>query len=504
MNPTSIQSVARFSLSALTIGILTACGGGGGSDGLDIADGGIRGTGSSVGPVSGFGSVFVNGVRFDTDDIPNRAVNSDDGIGFESELDEGMILRVDGEWRDDGTGEAASVEYDDTLRGEIVVTQPWDIATKTATVSMYGLIVHVDKQTVVKGKQVTELADDDFARISAWRLPNGEFRASLVRVRDDAASEVFDPENEIELEGEIANLNRDLCTFEIGNISVECDSDGDTNFDGIDISDLADGTYIQVEGNFNDNVLFAREIREDDLRRYRRGDDDDIEFAGPVSRAFDSGDRTFEINGLVVRVTSETEFDDGLSEDDLVPDLLIQVEGEFLSDGTVEADEIELREGESEVEGRIAANSVNTTDQTFRIGGVLVQVTPLTAVIGDDDPSISFQQLGGPEEVEVSGIERVTADGNVYLEAFKIEVDDDVADDQFELVGGLRRMDNNGIDVLGVSIRFGLDTEFDTSQSELQSLADQGEIPLVEVSYQQNSNGILFVDEIELEEDDDD
>ena len=65
-------------------GAISACGGAGG--GLDVADGGIRGTGSSVGPVSGFGSVFVNGVEFSTDDIPNREVESNDGITAEGLL----------------------------------------------------------------------------------------------------------------------------------------------------------------------------------------------------------------------------------------------------------------------------------------------------------------------------------------------------------------------------------------------------------------------------------
>ena len=501
MKPKSIQSATRFTLGALSIGILAACGGGGG-DSLGIADGGIRGTGSSVGPVSGFGSVFVNGVRFDTGDL-NGQVQSDDGITAESELDEGMILRVDGEWRDDGTGTANSVEYDDTLRGEIVVTQPWDLATKTATLSIYGLVVHIDNQTVVQGKQVTDLANGDFVRVSAWRLPNGEFRASLLRVRDDSAAVEFDSDNEIEVEGKVRNFDPDLCTFEIGNITVKCYAN-DTDFDGIELSELTDGPFIEVEGEINGSVLSAWEIKEDDLRRYRRGDEDDIEFAGPVSRAFDSDNRTFEINGLVVRVTNETEFDDGLSESDLVPSLLIQVEGEFLSDGTIEADDIEQREGESEVEGRIATNSVNSNDQTFRIGGVLVQITPLTTLISEEDVSISFQQLGGPEEVEVSGIERVDANGVVYLEAFKVEVDDEVSDGEFELVGRLRSADSNGIDVLGVSMRFGIDTEFDISVEELRTLLESGENPLVEVEYRQNTSGILFVDEIELEEDDDD
>lgn len=503
MKPKSIRLATRFSLSALALGVLAACGGGGSGDGIGVADGGIRGTGSSVGPVSGFGSVIVNGVRFNTEDLNGR-VQSDDGIRMESELDEGMILRVDGAWQDDGQGTADRVEYDDTLRGEVGVTQSWNPATKSAKLNMYGLVVHIDNQTVVKGKKVTELDDGDFARVSAWRLPNGEFRASFLRVRSESSADTFDQENEIELEGKVRNFKEDLQTFEIGNITVRFDPDS-TRFDGIDISSLEDESFVEVEGSFNGDLLLAREIAEDDLRRYRRGDDDDIEFAGPVSSAINPETRIFEINGLFIRVTDDTEFDDGLTEDDLVPDLLIQIEGEFLDDGTIEAEEIELREGESEVKGRIAANEVFPDTQTFRIGGVLVQVTPQTTIIGDDDVRLEFAELGGPEEVEVSGIERNAAEGDVVLEAFKVEVDDDPADEDFELVGRLRGIQGNALEVLGVRIEtITGTTDFDdTTFDNLLERVDRGERPLIEVEYINTSSGFR-AEKVELEEDDDD
>lgn len=504
MKPKSIQSATRLILGALSLGTLAACGGagGGGGGGIDVADGGIRGTGSSVGPVSGFGSVIVNGVRFDTDDI-DRAVQSNDGIDLETELDEGMILRVDGEWRDDGSGTASRVEYDDTLRGEIVVTDAWNTGTRTAEFTVYGLVVNIDSQTVIKGKKVAELQSGDFVRVSGWRLPSGEFRASLVRVRDDAHSEVFDPENEVELEGRIREIHEELCTFGIGDITVECDFNN-TVFEGIDIDDLSAGDFVEVEGDINGNVLYASQISRDDLRRYNRGDGDDVEFAGPVSAAIDPDSRIFEINGLFVRVTDHTDFEDGLTESDLIPDLLIQVEGEFLDDGTVEAEEIEIREGDSEVEGRVSVNSVSPSEQTFVIGGVLVKVSSQTAIVGDDERDIDLIELGGPEEVEVSGIERPDGNGGFLLEAFKVEVDDESADGEFELVGRLRGINANSIDVFGVNIRFDDETEFDdTTRNQLQDIVSSGERPLIEVEYIELESEVFYADKIELEEDDD-
>ena len=222
-----------------------------------------------------------------------------------------------------------------------------------------------------------------------------------------------------------------------------------------------------------------------------------------MSASFNETENTFDINGQTVRVTGQTEFDDGLSAGDLEPDLLIQVEGSFLADGSVEADEISLREGDSEVEGRVTANEVDSGNQTFRIGGVLIQVTALTAIVSENDRDLELSQIGGPEEVEVSGIERVTADGNVYLEALKVEIDDELADGGFELVGRLQEIGVDSLRVLGVDIRINGDTEFDdTSREDLESRLEGGQ-PLIEVEYIEPDGGEFLANEIELEEGDD-
>ncbi|MCB1638813.1 MAG: hypothetical protein KDI15_08200, partial [Thiothrix sp.] len=47
--------------ASLTALLLAACGDGGGN----LAEGGITGSGISVGPITGFGSIWVGGVHFD-------------------------------------------------------------------------------------------------------------------------------------------------------------------------------------------------------------------------------------------------------------------------------------------------------------------------------------------------------------------------------------------------------------------------------------------------------
>lgn len=214
------------------------------------------------------------------------------------------------------------------------------------------------------------------------------------------------------------------------------------------------------------------------------------------------------MSNLVVRVTEETEFDDGLTVADLKQGILIQVEGEFADDGTVVAEEIELRESNAEVEGAVTNASVNLAESTLEVGGVRILVTPLTIITDDnDDARIKLENLVGFYEVEVEGIEREDENGDVFLEAVKIEREElEIGeDDQFQLTGRLRGMNQFSIEVLGVSIALGIDTEFDDiSRGDLQDRVDNQEQPVVEVEYDRRTNGTFRADEIELEEDDDD
>ncbi|WP_373001779.1 DUF5666 domain-containing protein, partial [Marinobacter sp.] len=466
-----------------------------GDGGLDVAEGGIRGTGSSVGPVSGFGSVFVNGVEFATD----RTVLGDDGIDQESRLVVGMILRVDGKWRDTGLGDADTVEYDDTLRGEVQILAPWDPISKAATVEILGQTVRIDSQTVVKGTLVENLANGEFVRMSGWRLPNGEFRASYIGLRTQSNSDDFDEFNEVELEGVISNLT--ATDFQIGSQLVNYSG---ATPDGLDLADLEDGDAVEVEGSLSGSTLMAQEIRPDDTRRYLPGTDDDIEFVGPVSSAYSQSTGTFTVNGITVRVTADTEFDGLSGPSDLLQRLLVQVEGEFEPDGSVTAQEIELRETDSEIQGG-PAQEIDPALRQFRVGGVLVQVSPLTIITDDDDDvRLSLNDLALPRELEIEGIERAGNHGSIYLEALKIEREDDLPDGEFELTGRISEMVNDRIRVLGVDLYISQDTEFDDiSRSELQGLVDNNQRPRVEVEYELIGTRYV-IDEIELEEDDDD
>ncbi len=417
--------------------------------------------------------MFVNGVEFSTDDIPNREVESNDGITAESLLSEGMILRVEGEWRDDGTGTAEKLSYDDTLRGPVgQVTADPSGAGEFVTLSVMGQSVRVDRQTVVRGTTYATLLGEpqitDHVRVSAWRQADGSYRAGYVGV--------INPDlTDIELEGSVLTVDTNLNEFTIGTITVQYDENNVSFGSGLTETDLQIGAALEVEGELNGTTLVATTIDRDDARRFSRSSDDDIEFTAVIDATLD----------------------------ELTEGLLIQVEGQFLSDTVVEAEEIELRDGNAKVKGVVSTS----TDNVFFIGGVEVRVSSTTVFTVEDGSGTSLQSLPiGTTTVEVEGIEKEQG-VDVFIEALKVEVDDEVADfddlNLFELEGSLSNITPSTITVLGVLIDAGPGAYDSNPQSEIIDRFDDGEILILEVEYSKNGNDFI-ADEIDLEENDDD
>ncbi|MGD8913904.1 MAG: hypothetical protein PVJ68_14345, partial [Candidatus Thiodiazotropha sp.] len=89
MNKLLIKVLVSIAIGVSVIG-LYSCGGSGNTPTLN---GGIGGTGITQGRVTGFGSVFVNGTEFNTDDA-SFTVN--DLAATESDLAVGMVVRISG------------------------------------------------------------------------------------------------------------------------------------------------------------------------------------------------------------------------------------------------------------------------------------------------------------------------------------------------------------------------------------------------------------------------
>ena len=105
---------ALIAVCAGIVGLFAGCGG-------DMTAG-IQGSGrtggvAAVGPITGFGSIFVDGVEYSTS---GAQISVDDQAGTESQLRVGQVVTVKGTVNADGiTGTAATVSFASDLRGPV-------------------------------------------------------------------------------------------------------------------------------------------------------------------------------------------------------------------------------------------------------------------------------------------------------------------------------------------------------------------------------------------------
>ena len=151
----AIHRLRNSILIALLVIGMAACGGG-----TQLAGGGIGGTGISQGPITGFGSIFVNGVEFNT----NNATIIKDGTSIgplsTSDLKKylmvGMIVTVNGDIANSISGIANTVSYAKELQGPITAITPPNALT------VLGQSVIVDNLTKI---EITGVADRAIAGI---------------------------------------------------------------------------------------------------------------------------------------------------------------------------------------------------------------------------------------------------------------------------------------------------------------------------------------------------
>ncbi len=158
---------------------IVSCGGGAG-EGL-LAGGGIGGTGiTSVGPITALGSIFVNGIEFQT---TNATVTINGVASDDKELQVGMVVKVEGTVNADGkTGKADMVIFDHNAAGPIN-----SIDLGKSTLEVMGQTVVVDAQTIIAGLPgntpgLADLATNDLVEISGLADADGTINATTMSV----------------------------------------------------------------------------------------------------------------------------------------------------------------------------------------------------------------------------------------------------------------------------------------------------------------------------------
>lgn len=171
-------------LALISLAVLTACGGGGGGSTAAAPGTGITAatsTGSVLysGPVTGIGSIVLNGVRFET--IGAKVSDSDDPYGAASYADQiklGMTVSVEGSADEaQGSGSAGTIRLDGGIRGQVSA-----IDTGANILIVSGQSIKVDaKTTVFQGTTgLSGLSTASWVEVYGLSQSDGTFLATRV------------------------------------------------------------------------------------------------------------------------------------------------------------------------------------------------------------------------------------------------------------------------------------------------------------------------------------
>ncbi len=147
---------------------LIACGGSGGDDGV-IDSTPPATTGVSSGTITGFGSVFVNGIKFNTDNA--SIFRGDDQLNVVRDLQIGMLVRVEGDLQN---SIASSVSFDEDVKG------PADGPATGNTLSVMGQTIITDPATIFNNTSLSTITAGDILEISGLRNADDDLVASFI------------------------------------------------------------------------------------------------------------------------------------------------------------------------------------------------------------------------------------------------------------------------------------------------------------------------------------
>ncbi len=236
------QLVIKIRMILLLI-FLSACN----SSSLQVSDG-LGGTGITMGRVTAFGSVYVNGIEFNTD----NATFMRNGISFENQDDfsTGEIVKITG-IRDENrkTGTATEVIFSNVLEGTVTT-----IASGNR-IEILAQKVSIDKLTIFHGFELlSDLTLNNRVEVSGFVTKTGIIATSIKLISEQLVTGA-----NLKLEGYISHLNLSAQTFKLNQLNIDYSL---AQFKEITLAELKDGLYliINTQQEIQNNILQASSI----------------------------------------------------------------------------------------------------------------------------------------------------------------------------------------------------------------------------------------------------
>ena len=436
------------------VGLLGGCGSGGGSS--SPATGSASGSAASSGTITGFGSVFVNGKKFEANGVE---VRRDDGTTERCDISladpcglrRGMTVSVTGSFN--GNEHIAdSVQQKDAVEGLVQ-----SVAADGLSLVVMGQLVLVDSATIFDNN-VTPVAGDN-VEVNGHIRPNGVIQATFIERKLIGVTP--------EVRGFISSHSAGAATFQIGNLTV--------NYAGAIISDMPSPSgsnwndrFVEVKGtNFNSatTTLTATKV-EPENQGVQEADEFEVE--GFVTQIDVDGSGDFLIGNTRVHTTANTEFRGGTI-DEIVVGGKLSAEGR-LANGILTAKHVKFH-ASVKLEGNVA--SIDPVAKTFTITG-------LPGVTVAVNSQTEFKANGGNTITDLNDLsvgEHVRVRGRVGSSNFVIatRVEQKSGDVDVDLQGPVQTVANPNLTILGVTV--------DTSGIDNDNFEGINDLPLGRVDF---------------------
>lgn len=404
--------IARL-LAAGLVTTLAACGGGGGGSSAGVGTGG---TGAfAVGTISGFGSVIVNGVRYD--DSRATVVDDDDNSSSSSSLAVGQVVEIRGSVNDDGvTGTASTIAYYSALKGPVTA-----VNLGAGTVTVFGQVVNVTATTLFEDVSgLSGLAVGNVVEV--YGLPDASGAITATRIEREATT-IAGFSGDFRIRGLVSGLTPTSPgqRFTVGTVIVQ--TDNNTQIDGT----IVDGAFVKLRLDktaIAANTYTAKRVKVKN-RVYESGVTK-AEVEGLISD-FTSSSAPFKVNGYPVQLGTTVSYEHG-TVGNLTDGARIEAKG-VVTNGVLIASKVEFDDEENdggadgndapyEFHGVATCTSCGSTTGSFEVRGVTVQYDATTRF----EDSLTPGTLNGAR-VEVKAIAQSGSGGTTLL-ATRIERDD--------------------------------------------------------------------------------
>lgn len=361
---------------------------------LDLAEGGMSGTGISVGAITGFGSIYVNGVHFDVEQA--QFYRDGEMSTGQDNFSIGELVTVTGSISEDGTeGVAQSVEFETQVRGAITAI------TSDTSLTVIGQRIVMDDLTVLHGVEaISDLVAGDLLEISGTRDTDFVIQASSIRLLSDTVDT-----QPLRVHGRISNLSTSNQSFSLETLTV------DYSQASLPDTALADGLVVEVETTQQvvDDMMVASQIslRNQDYSHFPT--DSRVKLEGLVT-TFTSSQR-FQVGSQWVVTDTETYFK-GLEATDIALNSRLEVFGRVNAEGELFASLVKRSRNDyghdgQRLEGRIEA--IDLTARSLRVAGSILWL---------DNSSMLLNGCGDDGRRQALTLEDLALEDNVTIEAY--------------------------------------------------------------------------------------